>query len=172
LLSLGIAGWASHRSRHTPKARTRVLPPALGLLIAAIAVDATAVGEFYATLCIPAMVLLATWPLAPEAPRWSWVLVGLTAGPAVCLSLSLGGVEAHPKLMLGGMLVWAGMALRLLHAVRPLGRRVILTLAILGVLALAQAWIWAFRPPYMGPKSMPPMAPGGHIPHAPPPPRR
>ncbi len=172
LLSLGIAGWAAHRSRHTAQARTRVLPPALGLLIAAIAVDATAVGEFYATLYIPPMILLATWPLAPEAPRWSWGLVGLVAGPAVCLSLSLGGVEAHPKLMLGGMLVWAGVALMLLHAARPLRRRVLLTLAVLGFLALAQAWIWAFRPPYMGPRSMPPMAPGGHIPHAPPPPHR
>lgn len=171
LLSLVLAGGAAWRYRHTPQDRVRVLPPALGLLIAALAVDSTAVGEFYATLTIPAMVLLATWPLSPDAPRWSWALVPLVAGPALCLGMTLGGIEPHPRLMLGGMLVWAGLGVRLLHAVWPLRRRTWLVLAGLGLLALVQAWVWAFRPPYMGPRTLPPMAPGGHIPHAPPPPR-
>jgi hypothetical protein len=171
LLSLGLSGWAAWRFRHTAADRMRILPPALGLVIAAVAVDATAVGEFYATLGIPAMILLATWPLAPESPRWSWALLPLVAGPAWCLSLDLHGIEPHPKLMLGGMLVWAGLAIRLLHASRPLRRRATLTMAVLILLAAAQAWIWAFRPPYMGPRPLPPMTPGGHIPHAPAPPQ-
>lgn len=171
LISLLLSGWAAWRFRHTAADRTRVLPPALGLVIAALAVDATAVGEFYATLGIPAMILLATWPLSDEAPRWSWALLPLVMGPALCFSMDLSGIEPHPKLMLGGMLVWAGLAVRLLHAIRPHSRRAIATLAVLAILAATQAWIWAFRPPYMGPKSLPPMAPGGHIPHAPPPPQ-
>jgi hypothetical protein len=171
LLSLGLGGWAGWRARHTAEQRTTVLPTVLGLVITALAVDATAVGEFYATLLIPAMILLATWPLSPAAPRWSWALVPLIAAPAWCLSLDLSGIEPHPKLMLGGMAVWAGLTIRLLHLSRPLSRRAMITIGLLIGLAAAQSWIWAFRPPYMGPRALPPMAPGGHIPHAPPPPQ-
>ena len=170
LISLVLSGWAAWRFRDTAKDRIRVLPPALGLVIAALAVDATAVGEFYATLGIPAMILLATWPLSTGAPKWSWALLPLVGGPAFCMSLELSGIESHPKLMLGGMMVWLGLAIRLLWACKPISRRTAITFAVLGVLGCTQAWIWAFRPPYMGPKALPPMAPGGHIPHAPPPP--
>lgn len=146
LLAGGCAALADER------ARPRVLTLGVALGAAWVGADAAGFLLLYAPLYASAAVLLLTWPLDDDAPRWSWLVAPLALTPWVFAGLSFAVPEA--RLTLAGECVWLGLAVRLVHATRGDPRvRYVATVTAL-VLVLSAAWQARPLPP------LPPLGPG------------
>lgn len=161
LLTLLLTASCAWSTRDKPRARPTVLALSVALIAAALAADATAVGVFYSTMCIPAMIALSTLPV--HRPR--------TLGPICALALmvwlpehlysaELGNreIDEHQRMMIAAALMWAGVVAQLVAVTRP-SKRWWFALGVAFTAGLAQAWIWTYHPPYFGAPKHP--MPGG-----------
>ena len=143
----------------------------IGLLATALAADSAGVGAYYATMAMPGMAVLISWPLASTGGRLSWL--GLPAS-AMVFWLTDGGLiystpDVELKLVLACLVMWSVIALRLLLLARPWSTKVRVGVAVAVMLAVAHASLWTWRPPFRGHKTLPDAAPGSMTtPEAPP----
>jgi len=127
--------------------------------------------------CLPVLICICTWPLTENAPRWSWLCLPIAWIPWWVQSTEFGNLDIEPRMVVASYAVWMGGAARLLHLARPWALRSQAIGAGVTLLILLQGWVWTFRPPDFGPKSLPPAAPGSlttpqALPAPPPPPPR
>jgi len=171
LMSLGLSGYAVWSNRANPGRRREATAVSIGLLATALAADSAGVGAYYATMAMPGMAVLVSWPLAARAGRLAWL--GLPASATV-LWMTDGGLiyntpDVELKLVLSCCVMWAVIALRLLLLARPWSRRAIAGVTLAVMLATAHASLWTWRPPFRGHKTLPEAAPGSMTtPDAPP----
>lgn len=145
-VTLVLGGGCAALSRRDPRA----LAAAMALGVAWIGADAAGFLVLYATLYLPALVWLATWPLDRGAPGWAWLLAPIGLAPLAFAGAEFAAPEARAAL--AGELVWFGVALRLVWQAGP-RRRPVRLLAAVSVVFLLAAAAWLARP-------LPPL-PGG-----------
>jgi len=171
LLSLGLTALAVWSNRSDSGPRGEASAVGMGLLSTALAADAAGVGAYYATMAMPGMAVLITWPLATRASRLSWL--GLPAAGMV-LWLTDGGLiystpDVELKLVLACTTMWAVIALRMIQLSRPWSGRVRAGVAVAVGLTLAYTSLYTWRPPFGGHKTLPNASPGSlTTPDAPP----
>ena len=119
----------------------------MALLSTALAADSTGVGAYYATMAMPGMVAVLTWPLAERCSRAAWVMwpavfsiVWLTDGGLI---YSTPNVEV--RLVLACTIIWAAVAVRLVSLARPWAPRARWVGLGLFLLAIAHASLWTWR---------------------------
>lgn len=135
-------------------ARPAVLTLGVALGAAWVGADAAGFLLLYAPLYASAAVVLLTWPLDPDAPRWSWLVAPLALTPWGFDALAFAVPEA--RMTLAGVVVWLGLAVRLLHAARAARSTRFLAAAAVVLLGLWAAWTARPLPP------LPPLRPGEH----------
>ncbi|MDP2317105.1 MAG: glycosyltransferase family 87 protein [Pseudomonadota bacterium] len=132
----------------------RVLAAGMALGVAWLGADAAGFLTLYATLYLPALVYLATWPLDRDAPRWAWGAAPIGLLPALVVAAE-SYLVPEARLALVGEVVWLGVAVRLWWharpARRPLAGLFLATLVVVG----AFAW-WKLRPLPPLPRGQPP----------------
>ncbi len=171
LLSLGLTALAVWSNRNDAGPRREASAVGIGLLSTALAADSAGVGAYYATMAMPGMAVLISWPLAASASRLSWL--GVPAAGMV-LWLTDGGLiystpDVEVKLVLACTVMWAVIALRLVQLSRPWTFRVRAGVALAVAIAVAHTSLWTWRPPFRGHKTLPGAAPGSMTtPDAPP----
>lgn len=171
LMSLGLSGFAVWANRFNPSRRREATAVSIGLLSTALAADSSGVGAYYATMAMPGMAVLVSWPLAERGGRLAWM--GVPAS-AMVLWMTDGGLiyntpDVELKLVLSCTVMWAVIALRLVLLARPWSRRAIAGATLAVVVAAAHASLWTWRPPFRGHKTLPDAAPGSMTtPDAPP----
>ncbi len=136
--------------------RPVVLAGAAAAGMAWLGADAAGVGVYYALLATPAAVWLLVSPLSAGRPRWTWLLLPLSAGFVVMAPAQLTSLEAELDMLLAGFAVWAGCMLTLALDARPdVGRvgRVAVGLIALAALSVAGwrtvmlTWVHPLPPP-------------------------
>ena len=171
LLSLGLSALAVWSNRNDALRRQEASAVSIGLLATALAADSAGVGAYYATMAMPGMAVLISWPLASTGGRLAWL--GLPAS-AMVFWLTDGGLiystpDVELKLVLACLVMWSVIALRLLLLARPWSTKVRVGVAVAVMLAVAHASLWTWRPPFRGHKTLPDAAPGSMTtPEAPP----
>ena len=171
LLSLGLTALAVWSNRSDAGPRNEASAVGIGLLATALAADAAGVGAYYATMAMPGMAVLISWPLAARASWLSWL--GVPAAGMV-LWLTDGGLiyntpDVELKLVLACSVMWAVIALRMVQLSRPWSGRVRAGTALALAATLTYVSIWTWRPPFGGHKTLPGAAPGSMTtPDAPP----
>ena len=171
MLSLGLTAMAVWSNRFDVHRRREVSAVGMGLLATALAADSAGVGAYYATMAIPGMAVLISWPLSAHASRLSWV--GVPAAGMV-LWLTDGGLiyntpDVELKLVLACTVMWVAIALRMIQLSRPWTGLMRIGAVLAVAVALTHASIWTWNPPFGGHKTMPDAAPGSlTTPEAPP----
>lgn len=161
LLSLVLVGWSAFCARTEPGRLNEIIAVGIALLSSALAADTAGVGAYYATLGIPGMAALLSWPLASNPTRWKWV--GLPAAFAVYAVVEDGLIYNTPnievRLVTACIVIWVGVALRLCTLARWTWRARLVGVALVAA-ALVYASIWTWRPPFRGHKTLKEAAPG------------
>jgi hypothetical protein len=171
LLSLALVGWTQWRHQADPPRQNMSLALGIALLGAALGADGSGAAAPYATLAMPAAVLLLCGPLTGDRSRLC-LLVSPMAGAV--LFLLPGGIDApihdvEVRLVAACTVIWLGVSLRLVNLARPWGRWPMGAGIGLLCLALGYTALYTWRPPYGGPKTLPDAAPGSMTtPSAPP----
>ncbi len=171
LMSLVLTALAVWLNRENVDRRREVSAVGMGLLATALAADSAGVGAYYATMAIPGMAVLISWPLSSRASRLSWF--GPPAAGMV-LWLTDGGLiydtpDVELKLVLACTVMWVAIAARMVQLSRPWSVPVRAGAALTVVAALIHASIWTWNPPFGGHKTLPDAAPGSlTTPEAPP----
>jgi len=171
LLSLALTALAVWSNRSDSGPRGEASAVGMGLLSTALAADAAGVGAYYATMAMPGMAVLISWPLASRASRLSWL--GLPAAGMV-LWLTDGGLiyntpDVELKLVMACTTMWAVIALRMIQLSRPWSGRVRAGVAFALAVTVAYTSIYTWRPPFGGHKTLPGASPGSlTTPDAPP----
>ena len=171
LITLVLAGWATFATRGIPKRQQEAIAVSIALLATALAADSTGVGAYYATMAIPGMAVLLTWPLAEGASRWSWLTVPLafSVWAVVEEGLIYNTPNIEPKLVLACTLIWLGLSVRLITVAGPWSWRARTGAVLVVAAGLVYASIWTWRPPFGGHKTLKEAAPGSQTtPDAPP----
>ena len=162
IMSLVLSAWAVWSLRADKLRQGEAMGVSIALLATALAADSCGVGAYYATMAIPGMVAVLTWPISRGASRLSWLMLPTVVGIVVLtddgLIYSTPNVEA--RLVVACIALWVATALRLGSMVRPWPGRARIVGAVLVLAAIAHASIWTWRPPYGGPKTMPSASPG------------
>ncbi len=170
-LSLALSGWAVWTNRSDEGRRGEASAVGVALLATALAADSTGVGAYYATMAMPGMVAVLTWPLAERSSRVAWLAL-----PAVFSihALTDGGLiyntpNVEVRLVLACTIIWMAVATRLISLCRPWSPKASLIGLALGLGALAYTSLWTWRPPFGGHKTLPKAFPGSlTTPEAPP----
>ena len=162
VLSLVLTLWTVWVNRAHDERRGEASAMGMALLSTALAADSTGVGAYYATMAMPGMVAVLTWPLAERCSRAAWVMwpavfsiVWLTDGGLI---YSTPNVEV--RLVLACTIIWAAVAVRLVSLARPWAPRARWVGLGLFLLAIAHASLWTWRPPFGGHKTLPDASPG------------
>jgi hypothetical protein len=162
ILSLVLIAWAVWSNRRDDGRRGEASAVGMALLATALAADSTGVGAYYATMAMPGMVAVLTWPLAERSSRGAWL-----AWPAVLsiVALTDGGLiystpDVEVRLVLACTIIWIAVAARLISLARPWPRKARLVGLGLVLLAFAYASLWTWRPPFGGHKTLPEAVPG------------
>lgn len=161
LLSLALVAYGSWKTRDTARA-AETDAVGMGLLAVALGADGAGAAAPYATLAMPGAVMLLTWPLA-ERSGWPSFL-GVAAAGAVWALLP-GGLEApihdtEMRLVAACTVIWCGVAFRLCTLLQPWTLRPVLGATTMLLAVIIHTAIYAWWPPYGGPKTMPASAPG------------
>jgi hypothetical protein len=171
VLSLCLVGWSAFGARAEPVRQREVVAIGMGLLSTALAADGAGVGAYYATLAIPGMAVLLSWPLVSGASRWSWVTVA--AAFAVFGVVEEGLIYNTPnvevRLVAACTIIWLGVAIRLCTLCVPWTWRARGIGLGLVAAALVHASIWTWRPPFGGHKTLKEAVPGSQTTPAQPP---
>ena len=171
LMSLGLGAVSVWSNRDDPDRRREASAVGIGLLATALAADSAGVGAYYATMAMPGMAVLISWPLAVRAGWLAWL--GIPASLVVVM-LTDGGLiyntpDVELKLVLACTVMWCTIALRLVLLTRPWTPRMRGVAAVVLIAAVAHASLWTWRPPFRGHKTLPKAAPGSlTTPDAPP----
>ena len=162
ILSLALAAWAVWNNRTDDGRRGEASAVGMALLATALAADSTGVGAYYATMAMPGMVAVLTWPLSERRSRGAWV-----AWPAVLsiVALTDGGLiystpDVEVRLVLACSIIWVAVAARLISLAHPWTPKAKLVGSGLVLLAVAYASLWTWRPPFRGHKTLPEAFPG------------
>jgi len=162
VLSLVLVGWSAFTARADPARLKQSVAVGIALLSTALAADTAGVGAYYATLGIPGMAVLLSWPLASDSSRWKWV--ALPAAFAVYAVVDDGLIYNTPnievRLVAACTAMWVGVAVRLCAVSGPWTWRSRSSAVGLVALALIHASIWTWRPPFGGHKTLKDAAPG------------
>jgi len=171
VLSLALTAGAVWANRFDAGARGEASAVGIGLLATALAADSAGVGAYYATMAMPGMAVLISWPLSSRASRTAWL--GVPAAGLVVWLTNGGLIYSTPdvelKLVVACTGMWSVIAWRMVQLSRPwsMGGRGLA--AGLVVLALVHASVWTWRPPFRGHKALPDASPGSlTTPNAPP----
>jgi len=162
LISIILVGWSAYGARLNPTRQREVVAIGIAFLSTALAADGAGVGAYYATLAIPGMAALLTWPLSTGASRWSWFTVG--AAFAVFGVVDEGLIYNTPnvevRLVSACAAIWLGLAIRLCTLSGPWTWRARGAGGVVVASALIHASIWTWRPPFGGHKTLKEAAPG------------
>ncbi|MGB0640720.1 MAG: glycosyltransferase family 87 protein [Myxococcota bacterium] len=162
IMSFALSAWAVWRLRGDKLRQGEAVAVSIALLSTALAADSCGVGAYYATMAIPGMVAVLTWPLAVGASRISWLVLPTVLGVVALTDdgLIYNTPNVEPRLVVACIGLWAATAIRLGSMVRPWPVRVRIIGTLMVLAAVIHASIWTWRPPYGGPKSLPSASPG------------
>lgn len=146
-----VVGVAAHLAPASGEAR------AAGAALAAawIGADAAAFHVLYAPLYIPAWVYATVWAFDEDAPPWAALTLPLAVAPAALYQADGLGVAIEARMVIVGLLVWAGVLLRLAHHTPTLPRGAALALGLVAGFGMAKAETYG-----KGPAGPPPSATG------------
>ena len=133
-LTLGLVSLLAWRADDTQ--RRPVLAASAATAVAWLSAHAAAVGVFYGTLLLPALVYAVLWPLSEKAPKRSWLGLPLLLVPGLMGSSTVLELAPEPRMVLTAMAVWSVCMARLLHAGGRLpgfGRVGVVAVAAVGV---------------------------------------
>jgi Glycosyltransferase family 87 len=146
-----VVGVAAHLVPTSAEIRTA----GAALAAAWIGADAAAFHVLYAPLYIPAWVYATVWVFDDDAPPWAALTLPLAIAPATLFQFESLGVAPEARLVVVGLLVWAGVLLRLAHHMPTLPRGAALALGLVAGFGLAKAETFG-----KGPAGPPPSANG------------